>query len=269
MPELPDAVFHVDGDLAVPTALARGPWSPHAMHGGAPAALLARAFEHHDPGTADFVARMTVDLLRPVPLEPLDVRVRTFRPGRKVQWLEASIAADDVEVVRATALRLRTDAALQLDAPAPPPPGVSAPAASPALPLDFGESGWGERSDIGFGRAFELRQAAGSFTTAGPAAVWFRLAVPLVVGETPTALQRVAAAADFGNGVSAVFADGRHTFINADLTISLWRLPRGEWVGIDSVTHAAPEGVGVSESVLLDEHGRIGRALQSLLIDRN
>ena len=45
-----DAVFHLDGDLAVPSALARGPWSLDALHGGAPAALLARALERADPG---------------------------------------------------------------------------------------------------------------------------------------------------------------------------------------------------------------------------
>ena len=81
-------------------------------------------------------------------------------------------------------------------------------------------------------------------------------------------MQRVAAAADFGNGISALFDDGAHSFINADLTISLHRLPDREWVGIDSVTHASPDGVGIAESVLLDEHGRLGRALQTLLIDR-
>ena len=98
--------------------------------------------------------------------------------------------------------------------------------------------------------------------------MWFRLTAAVVAGETPSPLQRVAAAADFGNGLSALFADGRHTFINADLTISLWRLPEGEWVGIDSLSYAAPDGIGVAESAVVDERGRLGRALQSLLVDR-
>src|SRR5260370_41528103 len=85
-----DAVCHLDGDLAVPTELARGPWSPDAQHGGAPAALLARALERADPGPARFVSRLTVELLRPVPLTPIEVRTRTLRPGKKVQWLQGS-----------------------------------------------------------------------------------------------------------------------------------------------------------------------------------
>ena len=238
------------------------------MHGGAPAALVARAVERHDPGPANFVARLTIELLRPVPLVPLEVAARTIRPGKKVQWIEVSIVADGTEVVRATALRLRTDPALELAVPEPVAPTMPGPAGIEPFTLDLGTTGWGAPSDIGFGKVFELRPAHGSFGSAGPAGLWFRFVVPLVAGEAPSPLQRVAAAADFGNGVSALFTDGRHSFINADLTVSLWRLPVGEWVGIDSISHAAPGGIGVAESVLVDERGRLGRALQSLLIDR-
>jgi len=268
MSGVPDAVFHLDGDLAVPTELARGPWSPLAMHGGAPAALIARAVERHDPSPANFVGRLTIELLRPVPLLPLELDVRTIRPGKKVQWIAVTITADGTEVVRATALRVRTDPALRLAVPEPPAPAIPPPSESSTLVLDLSDRGWGEQSEFGFGRVFELRQSLGSFRTVGPAAMWFRLVVPIVAGEEPSPLQRVAAAADFGNGISALFDDGAHSFINADLTISLHRLPDGEWVGIDSVTHASPDGVGTAESVLLDERGRLGRTLQTLLMDR-
>jgi hypothetical protein len=76
------------------------------------------------------------------------------------------------------------------------------------------------------------------------------------------------AAADFGNGVSAIARFGEMTFINADLTVHLHRLPAGEWVCLDSRTTLGTEGVGLAESVLYDEKGVIGRSLQSLLLDR-
>src|SRR5262249_45287661 len=57
------ALFVRDGDHYVPTELARGPWDPNALHGGAPSALFAHACEHHDPSSADFLARLTVELL--------------------------------------------------------------------------------------------------------------------------------------------------------------------------------------------------------------
>jgi hypothetical protein len=95
-----------------------------------------------------------------------------------------------------------------------------------------------------------------------------RLAVPVVPGEEPTALQRVAAAADFGNGVSSELDFARYLFINPDLTVYLHRPAIGEWVCLDASTRIGVPGVGVSESGLWDLHGPIGRSLQSLLVDR-
>jgi Thioesterase-like superfamily len=104
------ALFRRDGEGFAPTPLGRGPWDPHALHGGAPSALLAYLLSRHDPGPASFVARLTIELLRPVPLAPLQVAARTIRPGKKVQWLEGALLHDGREVARATALRLRVRA---------------------------------------------------------------------------------------------------------------------------------------------------------------
>jgi len=256
------AIYEMDGDRLVPTELARGPWSPDAQHGGGPAALLARALERADPGAAHFVSRLTIELLRPVPLTPLQIRTRTVRPGRRVQWLEGALVAGDVEVVRASALRLRTDASLALPVRDPDPLALPAPADSAPFAITFPEA------TVGFWDAMELRVVAGTFSDVGDATIWFRLRVPLVAGETPSPLQRVAAAADFGNGVSAALERGRYLFINPDLSVFLHRLPVGEWVALEARSFAEAHGVGLAESALHDERGRIGRSVQSLLVDR-
>jgi len=125
---LPDFVFQVDGDTATPTELARGPWSPDAQHGGAPAALLARFLERHDLGPATFPARMTIELMRPVPLVALRVACHTIRKGKQVQLVQGSLFAGDTEVARATVLRFRVkevdfavEPATRATAPLPPP----------------------------------------------------------------------------------------------------------------------------------------------------
>ena len=260
MPELPDALFTPDGDAFVPSELTRGPWDPNAMHGGAPGALLARAVERFEPGPASHVARLTIDLLRPVSLAPVRIATRLLRPGKKVQIVEATMLSGDTEVVRMTALRLR-----------------EAPVELPSIPelserLEPGPAEGTRYEDTGpldFGHAMDFSHARGSFETRGPAAVWFRLNVPVVAGEEPSPLSRVVAAADFGNGISSSldWNDG-WTFINPDLTVYLHRLPVGEWVGLDAVTWPADRGVAVADSGLYDESGRIGRAVQSLLLDR-
>jgi hypothetical protein len=256
-------VFEVDGDVAVPTELARGPWSPDAQHGGAPAALLAGQLEGFDPGTATFPARFTLELMRPVPLAPLRIERRTIRPGKKVQLVQGSLYARDVEVVRATLLRLREQ---PVDFTTPPVAGdsVPMPPPGPAQPL----AGTGSFTiGTGFWNAVEVSRVGGDWVRPGPADMWLRLIVPIVAGQETTPFQRVAAAGDFGNGVAAAFDRNRYSCINPDLTITLHRLPVGEWVGLHSATFPEPNGYGVAESVLHDERGRIGRGVQTVLVE--
>jgi hypothetical protein len=178
-----------------------------------------------------------------------------------VQLLEGSILdRSGVEVVRARSLRVhRVQAGVAVPAdPVSPPPGPEQGTVSDVL----GRAG-GTRFG---GDAVELRFVAGSFLGLGPATAWLRLRVPVVEGLTPTPLERVAAAADFGNGISSPLSWDRHVFINPDLTIYLEREPSGEWIGLDASTRVAADGVGISESVLYDQRGRIGRAVQALLV---
>jgi hypothetical protein len=100
----------------------------------------------------------------------------------------------------------------------------------------------------------------------GPARVWMRLRHPLLPGEPPSALARLAAAADFGNGVSAELPFEGFVFINADLAIHLHRQPSGEWIGLDARTLLYPNGSGLAESVLHDVDGPVGRAFQTLVV---
>ena len=266
MPETPAALFHADGDRFVPTALCRGPWSPDAQHGGPPAALLARAVERFAGGEGMHVARLTVELLRPVPLTPLGIALTLARPGKKVQLVSAALHAGEVEVARALALRIRRrDLPLPGDLPPDPspPPGPDSGTFQPPP--------WGDalahpsfHSD-----AVEHRFVVGGFERPGPAVDWIRLRVPLLAGEPASPLSRVAAAADFGNGISWVLSrlDGWQ-FINPDLTIYVHRPCEGEWVCLEAVTHVDGHGVGLSESRLWDRRGIIGRAAQSLLLER-
>ena len=260
-----DAIFLPDGPRFVPTELARGPWSPEAQHGGPPAALLARALVREPGGDGMLVARLTVELLRPVPIAPLTVATRVDRPGRKVQLLGASLRAGDVEVARATALRIRR-AAL-------PVPADLAESALPPPPSEGheGQPPWAAVIDYPafHNQGVEHRFVAGSFEHPGPATDWIRLRVPLVAGDETPPLARVAAAADFGNGISwALSRNEAWRFINPDLTIYCYRVPVGEWICLDAVTYAASEGVGLAESRLFDQAGGLGRALQSLLLER-
>ncbi len=257
---IPESVYLPDGDGFFATDLARGPWDPDAQHGGAPAALLARAIERHDPGPPMHIARLTIELLRPVPLGRIDVVTRTIRPGKKVQLIESTLLASGTEVARATGLRIRVK---ELDLPVETLVTDQLPMGSTVERFAFERVG-----PVMFGAAMEFRPARGRIDDLGSAAIWFRLRAPMVAGEENSPLVRVAAAADFGNGVSSVVSwNSGWMFINPDLTITLSRYPTGEWVGLDAVTYPSDDGVGFAESALYDEDGRIGRSVQSLLFD--
>lgn len=259
------ALFEPDGSRYLPTELARGPWSPQALHGGPPAGLLARAVEREPGGDAMQVTRITIELLRPVPLAPLEVETALLRPGRKVQLVGASMHAGATEVARAVALRIRT-----ADLPAPPELERAAP---PPVP-EAGEgdrSSWGSVSDhpAFHNQGVEHRFVAGGFDRPGPATDWIRLRVPLVAGEATGPLARTVAVADFGNGVSWVLPrQDRWRFINPDLTVGLHRLPAGEWVCLEAETAVEDNGIGQTVSRLWDQRGRLGYALQSLILER-
>ncbi len=243
------------------TELARGPWDPAAQHGGAPAALLMRCFEQLPVPEGVVMSRVTYELLRPVPLAELSAEVAVLRAGRRVQLLEGSLStADGVPLVQARALQVkRADQGSAGERwPAPPagPEHGRMPDFNPRPRPSFTPD------------AVELRMISGAFHERGPATAWFRLRVPIVAGETPSPLQSLAAAGDFGNGISAVLPWDEFMFINPDLTLYIDRPPLGEWICLESQTRIAPGGVGISESILYDERGRVGRATQSLVVAR-
>ena len=254
-----EAFYERDGSRWLSTELTRGPWDPGAQHAGPPAALLGGEIER-TLGEGFQVARVTFEILRGVPIAPLFAEASVVRPGRRVQMVTGSLSDGDGELIRATAWGIRT---APLHLPAAAQAGEDrVPGPEQGTAREFFPTG----EDVGYHTAMEYRFLRGAFREPGPATVWMRMRYPLLAGEAPSPLQRTLIAADSGNGVSAALDWRRFLFINVDLTVQLERLPEGEWVCLDAVTRPQPHGVGSSDTVLRDRRGRIGRALQTLLV---
>jgi hypothetical protein len=255
-----EAVFERSGELFVPTASATGPWGADRLHGGPVLGLLARAFEAAaDPALV--CARMTVDMFRPVPHEPLGVRCEMVRQGGRLMVLQASLFAGQTELSRASALFLRES---ELDAThhSQPPGGFEdLPSESllrglrdPRVPLGFHtrvETRWPPRAD------------------SEPLAIWFRLPLPLVAAESTSALQRAVALSDFANAVSSI-ADNQRLpvlvpYINTDATLYFSRRPEGEWFCLQELAGEAESGISVAGVSIADRRGPFGRVLQARL----
>lgn len=259
-----DAVFEFKDGVATATPHAAGPWDPSMQHGGAPSALIAWVVEAIPTAVPMQVVRMTIDLLRPVPVGPLSVRQEVVREGRKIQLCSVSLFSGDKEVTRASVLKIRAGDYAELEGKSVETeillPGVeqSKPIAETV------------RRSSGFISGLEVRNSKGGFDllgARGPGAVWFRSVRPIVAGEANSPLMRAAMTADFSNGVSSALGEG-WTFLNGDLSINLVRMPVGEWILLEAETWLDPVGTGMAAGRLADEQGYFGRCIQSLVVEK-
>ena len=268
----PDAALFVtvSDDTFLPTPFSRGPWNPEWLHGGPVAALLAHSVEQLASDGVDwFIARLTVELERPVPVEPLRCHAEVTRTGRKVSIVEATITNAETGVVLARARALRIRAA---HVPLPfddPDLGQMLEIEPTQLGPAHGRPGSREEdAPIAFHRGgTEHRFVREAALGAGPVFDWIRVCVPLLPQQALTPLERVAAAVDFASGISGVLPWDSHSFVNPDLTIHLFRPLRGEWVGMASATHHGHHGIGMTDTAVFDLDGRVGSSNQSLLLD--
>lgn len=250
-----------DPQRFVATESTAGPWDLRLQHAGPPSALVTRAVEAAPssvPGATQ-LARLTVEILGPVPVGEVTVRAEVVRPGRSVELVEAELLADGRPALRARAWRMRRF-------PVGLPAGVTPPPIAPP-PRPVGESAitatpW----QAGYLRAIEWRFVEGHFEQPGPAAVWARQRVPLVAGEQPSPVQRLVVVADSGNGLSRLLDLDSWWFINTELTVHLHRPPSGEWIFVRARTTLDGDGCGLAETELADDAGTVGRGAQALMV---
>lgn len=235
--ELRDKVF-------VPRPHARNPWSDKMLHGRLLAGLAARQVEQSYEDDRFRVTRVTVDMFRAPPMEPVSVVSKLIRDGRRVRVAEVQLSAGAVLFCHVSALILARgvppSGAIWNPRPwsVPPPEALADPA-----------------PDMRSGT--EVRTISGDHTAAERHRAWLRDTCPLVAGEDLTPLVRAIIAADFASPFALAGETGLE-FINADITLYLGRAPRGEWIGLESGGHVADAGIGLGLCAMYDVDGPVG-----------
>ena len=244
------AFFVRDGDRFVPTGQGISPWNAKALNGVALAGLAARMVGTVPARSPMQVARLTIDILGAVPIEPLVPVVRVLRDGPRVQLVSVDLCAGDRTWVRATALRVReaTSPTNQTQLTRQQPEAYAA-VAEP-LKVDW----------------VETITAEGDFQSPGPASVWLRFLGRVVAGEPLGDLERMAMLSDWGSGMSSLVSPADYTFANLDIALHLVRMPRGDWLLMDAVSESAGNGMAIATSRLGDREGMIGTALQTVFV---
>ncbi len=240
---------------------ARGPWSPDACHAGPPTGLLARSLEHLVDDKQ--LTRLSVDLLRPIPMAGFAISTNVARAGRAVTTTTAELISLEGKVcasARGLHCAYQPDGALG----EVPTPAIDSPVLADAIPGAF-PLNTAPHNQPFFPNGVEARYPPGEDNTPGPTTMWLR-ALPLLDDETPSPFQSLCPLADCGNASSRNADPGSLGFVNPDLTIVMHRPPTTEWLASSALSHWHPHGTGVAHATLFDEHGPVATATQTLLI---
>jgi hypothetical protein len=246
--------------------LTRTGWNDHDQHGGPPSALLAHVIQHVELPVPMHMSRITVSLMRPVPIADLEVTTRVVRAGRRVAVVEADLVTDgsDDSVATAQAQLIRTEEVPLDDLPRRE---FSVPGAPTDHPEAQDSSRWADGSITRFHRnAVEKRSVDGSWERLGPGQAWFRMTADLVEGEPHEPTSEFIAIADMANGLSSVLDGAEWVWVNPDLTVAFSRPPTGEWMGMEAAADPQTHGVGLVHATAFDEDGTFGHVLQSQLL---
>lgn len=260
----PEALFAVDGDLYVPSVAAQGPWG-RTVSGHVVGGILGHVIDR-DAADPDLQpARLTVDLFRPTLMKPVQVQTAVQREGKRIRLVDAAVIQDDVVVARASALYLRRSERPAGDV-------WTAPLTMPPIPSEH-------TADIA-----EMPMLVWSYNAdtevAGPPGLqmeqwqqdsdqkfaWVRQTRPLVQGEALTAFTRAAMAGDVTSALCH-WGTGGLRYINADYTLTLSRLPEGEYIGLAALSHLSDAGVAAGTAAFFDERGPIGTGIATALVD--
>lgn len=246
------AYFDRHGDSYHPRSIARGGWGP-LISGHVVGGLLGWAVEAFvdDP---DFLpARLTVDLPRPAAIAPVEVDTREIRGGKRLRLVEAVIRQEGKIVGQATGLFLRRgeQPSGTIWSPQVEMPRIPTDAQPNANPLFVRTYGWG----------LDIQNPDDDWPYDGEAKyTWLRLTQPLFDDEPLTPFTRAAMAADVTASLVNWSSEGLK-FINADYTLTLSRLPKGELIGLASQSHSTQDGIATGSALIFDEHGEVGSSI--------
>ena len=251
-----DALYRRDGDGYVGTLLTQGGWHPEHQHGGPVQGLLCRAIEEVPTLTPMQLTRLTFDMIRPVPIGPrLDIATRVVREGKKIQLVEALLRVGEVEHVRATGLRLRTED-VRAGRVLPPSTTVVHERTMPD-PSGFTPVYRDLPHRPGFLRGIDMLRFPVPGAPEGVFGYWIHLRASLVAGEDTSPMSRLCVAGDFTNGIGVLVDQEAFSTINADVTVQVLRPPSGDGpvAVVGDTRYAVGSGIGTSVAELHDPSG--------------
>jgi hypothetical protein len=253
--DIQPAFFTADGDAFRPAPHAKSFWAAGMLHGRLLGGLMARTLDR-EHGTEDLrMSRLTVDMFRNAPLAPVRVRTELLRAGHRIRVAEATVEIEGKTVARATGVFLRVGEQPPGKIPETPAWDAPDPSTVPMGPVRNGTSSW---------RFNEDNERVPHWPGDGRRRMWLRERCELVAGEENSPLVLAALAADSASPLAHA-SDSGLSYINADYTLYLSRLPEGEVIGLESGGHTSSEGIAVGQCTMHDARGPVGFCMTAAL----
>nr|WP_245723630.1 thioesterase family protein [Microbacterium humi] len=245
-----------DGRFAS-TVHAQGAWNAHEQHMAPASGLLTHVIDREFGREGLRIARLSFEIYGIIHAGEFEVRTQVLRPGRTIELVQADMICQGRTAISARAWLLATSDTRDLAA-----------VEDEAMPGVEESTAWDGMSPWpgGFIDSIEFRTIAGS--RPGARRSWLRSRHPLVDSGDVSPLAHLVRLVDSTNGLSARVGPDELLFPNVDLQIHVYRLPTGDWLGIDGHQSYGPDGVGLTTTVLNDEGGPFGRAEQILTLRR-
>ena len=251
------AYFERDGSGFRPGPGAVGPWAPDMLHGRFFGGLAARALENEFGRQGWRASRLTVDLFRPAGFDLIEIETKVLRQGRRIVVADALVLAGGTEVASVRAVFLTEGT---------PPPGDiwQAPAWESPHPETLApmEREAAEPTDAEL--AWDFRVHSGGFRSNERSRVWTNDSGRLLADEPLSPLVRAALSADLASPLSNGSEAGIG-YINSDYTLAMARYPVGSWVGVETTTHLAADGIALGASTMYDTEGPFGTSTTTAL----
>ncbi|MQY21993.1 thioesterase family protein [Nocardia macrotermitis] len=242
----------------VPTSHAGGAWADDEQHFSPLGGLIVHEierFQAREQRSGLVMSRIGFDILGKIGVQEFDIDVRTIRPGRTIELMQATVTIGGRETVTARAWYMQSQDTAAVAGGEPD--RLPAPESLDSWPLTSVWPG-------GYIASLDTRPVAPP--RPGRTTAWVGTQLPLVAGESAGALASFVALVDTANGIAVRQEPTKWMFPNLDLTIHFYRQPEGSWTGLDTTVVFGDAGQGLTGTVLHDVRGPVGQAQQTLTV---
>lgn len=246
-----------EDDLGVVTAHyrstqhAQGAWNAHEQHMAPATGIICAELEQFSPRSDVRIGRISLDIFGLIAGGEFSITTKVIRGGKTIELVESEMVAQGKTCIVARTWRMMTSESQSVAGLEDQQVGT--PENLPVWPeIRLWPGGYIQSLEA---RTTQRREGAGI--------VWLTNDLEMVEGKPTSAFVKLMGMVDTANGIVArqkpPFKWG---FPNLDLQIHLYRLPQGNWLGLETVQQYGEDGIGLTSAILHDIHGPFGRSEQ-------